>query len=274
MDNLWKIYTSFQKELINRIKNQEISTRDDCFLIEKNDWERFIYNKINPYNLKNNNNIINIQKKVPEFIENFSSALTILKNNNKIKLVKKDLIVYLYEDNNLKYCKTINYYCGNKKLLIEFNENYSCMALLILNPLESFVNNNTYLYTIAFRTLNPLKEIIYKNLLSKESDLNIDIDILNNLKYNNIIITKLNDYKNINGMYPIKECQNINSNNYFKDNNLLTIFIYIFYYEKYLSIYKENTFDENESYFLINPKWLKYYKDNYNYKKLFEELST
>ena len=59
MDNLWKIYTSFQKELINRIENQEISTRDDCFLIEKNDWERFIYNKINPYNLKNNNNIIN-----------------------------------------------------------------------------------------------------------------------------------------------------------------------------------------------------------------------
>jgi len=271
MDNLWKIYISFQKELINRIESQEILARDDCFLIEKNDWERFIYYKINPYD-QNNNNFLNIQKEIPEFIDNISSALTILKNNKNIKLVKKDLIESLYQDNNLKDFKSINYYCGNKKLLIEFNEKYSCMALLILNPLESIVNNNANLYIIAFRTMNHLKETIYKNLLSQEIDLNIDI--LNNLKYNNIIIKKLNNYNNINGIYPIEEHQKNNGCNYFKDDNILIIFIYIFYYEKYLSIYKENIFDENNSYFLINPEWLKYYKDFYNYKKLFEVLKN
>jgi len=112
----------------------------------------------------------------------------------------------------------------------------SCMALLILNPLESIVNNNANLYIIAFRTMNHLKETIYKNLLSQEIDLNIDI--LNNLKYNNIIIKKLNNYNNINGIYPIEEHQKNNGCNYFKDDNILIIFIYIFYYEKYLSFYK------------------------------------
>ena len=146
------------------------------------------------------------------------------------------------------------------------------MALLILNPLESIVNNNSHLYTIAFKTLNHLKQKIYKNLLSQEIDLNNNI--LNNLKYNNITITKLNDYKSIDGMYPIEEHQKNNSNIYFKDDNILTIFIYIFYYEKYLSIYKENSFEENDSYFLINLKWLKYYKDFYNYRKLFETLEN
>ena len=63
MNNLWNIYTSFQKELINKIESQEITARDSCFLIEKNDWEKLIYNKINSFNQNNNNNILNIQKK-------------------------------------------------------------------------------------------------------------------------------------------------------------------------------------------------------------------
>jgi len=252
-NDLWKYYTSFQKELINKIDNHENLSIDECFLIEKNEWERFIYNKINPYN-QNKYNILYIQKKIPKFIENFSSALEILKNNKKIKLVKKDLLAALYHDNIIKCFKSFNFYCGNKKLLIEFNEKYSCMALLILNPLDSIINNNMHLYVIVFRTLNHMKQKLYASLFSQEFDLNYDI--LNNLEYNNIIITKFNDYKNIDGMYPIEESQKIKRNNYFKDNNLLTIFIYIFYYEKYLSIYKENTFDENESYFLINPKCL------------------
>ena len=272
MDNyLWKNYISFQKELINRIQSHEILPRDDCFLIEENDWERFIYNKINPYN-QTKNNILYIHKKV-EFIENISSALKILKNNKKIKLVKKDLIAALYKVNDLIYLKSFNYYCGNNKLLIEFNENYSCMALLILNPLDSIINNSKHLYVIAFRTLNHLKENLYINLLSQEIVLNYDI--LNNLEYNNIIITKFNGFINIDGMYPIEEYQIIRNNNIFKDNNILTIFICIFYYEKYLSIYREKTFDENESYFLINPQWLEYYKDFYNYNnKLFGVLKN
>ena len=44
------------------------------------------------------------------------------------------------------------------------------------------------------------------------------------------------------------------------DEGLLKIFINIFYYEKYLSENKEKVFNNNEQYYLINPKWLKIIK--------------
>ena len=126
---------------------------------------------------------------------------------------------------------------------------------------------------IYFKTLNHLKEDLYLNLLNKEIDLNYDI--LNNLKNNNIIITEFNELNILYNIYPIEENKIIQNNNLnFIIDNILKIFIYIFYYEEYLSIYKENYFNENESYFLINPKWLKDYKDFYNYNKLFELLKN
>jgi hypothetical protein len=83
---LYNNYISFQKQLNYLVQSNDIFCGNDCFLIEKNDWEKYIYNKINPNN-QNNKNILYIQKKIP--IENFSSAFTILKNNKKTKLVKK-----------------------------------------------------------------------------------------------------------------------------------------------------------------------------------------
>ena len=61
-----------------------------------------------------------------------------------------------------------------------------------------------------------------------------------------------------------------------KDFNekLLRIFINIFYYENYLSESKERAFDNNEKYYLINPKWLKMYKNYYNYDDLLKFLKT
>ena len=56
------------------------------------------------------------------------------------------------------------------------------------------------------------------------------------------------------------------------NEGLLKIFIYIFYYEKYLSEKKEKSFDEKEKYCLINPKWLTSFKKYYNYDKLYKAL--
>ena len=267
---LYNNYISFQKQLNYLVQNNDFFGGDDCFLIEKNDWEKLIYSKIDPYN-KYKSNVLNTQNKIPEFIENISSALQILKKNKILKLVKKDLIAAFYQGEGLRNYRSFNYYCGKNKLIIEFNENNSSNVLLILNPLDSIIDNNKYLYVIAFKTFNDLKEDLYINLLNKGIDLTFDI--MNNLQNNNIVLTKFNEFNYVDGMYPIEENPKIQRNNFiFVKENILKIFIYIFYYEKYLSIYKDNFFDEKASYFLINPKWLNDYKDFYNYNKLFEAL--
>ena len=75
---LYNNYISFQKQLNYLIQNNDFFGGDDCFLIEKNDWEKLIYNQIDPYN-KYKSNVLNTQNKIPEFIDNISSALQILK---------------------------------------------------------------------------------------------------------------------------------------------------------------------------------------------------
>ena len=182
---LYKNYISLRKELINLIQNNEIFTRDDCFLIEKNNWEKLIYNKINPYN-KNKSNTFDEENQIPLFIENISSALKILRNNKMLKLVKKDLIAAFYQEEGLRSFKSFNYYCGKNKLIIEFNENNSCNALFILNPLDLIIDNNKYLYVIPFKTFNDLKEDLYINLLNKDIDLNNNI--LKNLQKKIIVL--------------------------------------------------------------------------------------
>ena len=271
-DYLYEKYISLRKELIILIQDNEIFDRDDCFLMEKNNFEKLILNKINTYN-KNKSNILDDQDEIPLFIENISSALKVLKNNEKLKLIKKDLIVALYQDKGLRSFKCFNYYYGKKKLIIEFNENNSSNALLIWNPLDLNIDNNKYLYVIAFKTfnVNDLKKDLYFNLLNKKIDLNNNI--LNNLQNNHIVITKFNELYYVDGMYPIEENPKIQRNNFnFVNENILKILIYIFYYEKYLSINKDNSFDENESYLLINPEWLEDYKDFYNYDELCKDL--
>ena len=239
---LYNNYISFQKQLNYLVQNNDFFSGDDCFLIEKNDWEKLIYSKIDPYN-KYKSNVLNTQNKIPEFIENISSALQILKKNKILKLVKKDLIAAFYQEEGLRDYRSFNYYCGKNKLIIEFNENNSSNVLLILNPLDSIIDNNKYLYVIAFKTFNDLKEDLYINLLNKGIDLTFDI--MNNLQNNNIVLTKFNEFNYVDGMYPIEENPKIQRNNFiFVKENILKIFIYIFYYEKYLSIYKDNFFDE------------------------------
>ena len=75
---LYNNYISFQKQLNYLVQNNDFFGGDNCFLIEKNDWEKLIYNQIDPYN-KYKSNVLNTQNKIPEFIDNISSALQILK---------------------------------------------------------------------------------------------------------------------------------------------------------------------------------------------------
>ena len=58
------------------------------------------------------------------------------------------------------------------------------------------------------------------------------------------------------------------------DREILKVFIYIYYYEKMTG--EKNIFNNEEDFYLINPKWLKRFKEFYSYDKLkkrFDNLS-
>jgi len=269
--NQWKSFIYFQEELKYKIRNDEITAFiNECYLIDDKTYEKYFNNNIELNNTKNDNIDYNFY---PEIIYDISSAIRTLENYKKLKLIRKDIMRSICDLNYLRYYKTINVYCGNNKLIIVFFENLESNALLIVNPIDSIIDNNMYSFIIAFRTLNYLKENIYISLLYNEN-INLNKNLVNILQNNNIIIFKnFDEYiKNINAIYPIKENGIPNNCFNFVIDVILKIFIYIFYYEKTLSISKENFFNENHNYFLINPDWLKTYKDFYDYNNLYKAL--
>jgi hypothetical protein len=267
----WKKFTSIQKEFIHRIQSNEITgSLNEYYLIDDKTFETYFNNTIDP-NYTSNDYID--YRFHPEIIYDISSAIKALKNYKKLKLVKKDLMKSICDLNYLRYYKTVSFYCGNNKLIIEFVGKFTNNALLIVNPLDSIIDNSIYSFVIAFRTLNNCKENLYISLLNNDN-INLNKNVVKNLQNNNIIINKnFDEYiEDINDMFPIEE-NGIPDNCFnFVIDNILKIFIYIFYYEKTLSISKENFFNEDDFYFLINPNWLKRYKNFYDYNKLYKAL--
>ena len=58
-----------------------------------------------------------------------------------------------------------------------------------------------------------------------------------------------------------------------KNDEILKILIYIYYFEKSLLNKKEDIFDENQEYYLINSEWFNELKKCYNYNKLNNSLN-
>ena len=56
------------------------------------------------------------------------------------------------------------------------------------------------------------------------------------------------------------------------DREILKVFIYIYYYEKIAG--EKNIFNNEEDFYLINPKWLKEFKEFYSYDKLKNRLDN
>ena len=272
---------SFEDELFYNIKSSKLTgNTEDCYLMLEEYKDKFLKNNINPYYAYNNNfrgynNNSYFNEIEYRIIENITSALHILKYNKRLRLVPKNYLRRFYHINYLRYFKTVNYYCGFNKLIIEFYGKYSSNALLIVNPLESIIDDNMYSFVLAFRTLNNLRGEVYTYLLEYDYNDILNKDIIDSLKNNNIFISnEFEKYiKNTNNIFPIEK-NGIIQNNYFKfdKDNILNIFIYIFYYEKSLSISKDNFFNEIQDYFLISPYWLKDYKDFYDYSKLYKAL--
>ena len=242
-NNLLKYnYKNFRNELTNSIKKLSISMKsEDCYLVEELKDVTLMDAFDNYDNFKNqlnmNNNVINglDKKNVIVFINDFSSIINCIKNNKKLKLVPKQLIKTLYEENSLKQCNSVKYYTGNNKLIIEYNDNKYNNALLLINPLEENENNKK-IFLISLN--NKDKYTLFKELLNNNDNLNQE---LNN---NNIISIE-------------------------KYLNILKLLIYIYYYEKNLLKNKEE-----EDCYLINCELIKKYKEYYDYSQLYESLNN
>ena len=273
-------YLSFNEKIRNEIQNNEFSyNKINCFLIDSS-WENELANCI--INEDKNKILLNerklddsfnfLPKQEPKFINEASVARNHLKNNNKIKLISRDIIKLVYPDYNLNNNNnSINCYGGNNRLIIEFEENESNLnsIFLIINPIESILQDNNALI-ISLKVPNNNREELYGELLF--INLNMNEKKVENLKDSNVIIDNSQIFSKNNFSFGKNEIIQYNSQNSIK--NILSIFIYIFYFEKSLSLLEENVFNQNQNYYIINIEWLDKFKKYYDYNKIYNILKT
>ena len=275
LKNIKNEYDFFKTRMISTILNRVIPKFiypiEECYLIE----EEFI-NELEYYLSK-----LRLPNKEPIIFNDFKSVINYIKNNKTISLISQKVIEIMGYRNILMNCKTVLCYGGNNKLIIKFKDDIYKKSFLLINPSNKIQIS---------RNIN----IIMNNRIQS-----INENILNNMYHqyiNNRIIISVEEYikKNNNGLNKIPkkptptpnyiQNYNVNSSNNNKNQNmqlpfkenLLSIFIYIFYYEKCLNENnnKINLFNNNEKYYLINPEWFECLKDYYNYANLSNYLQN
>ena len=107
-------YIDFRNNLVESVKYlMEFSS--ECYLINE-DWKKELEERIKLIRKTSNENLnylFSIKKK-PIFINSFSQALIYLKNNINFKLVNKELIEFLYNNNNILKNNNVLYVLGKK----------------------------------------------------------------------------------------------------------------------------------------------------------------
>ena len=289
MELLKKIKTEFsifKEKLLKNINDKpNLKVSEDCCLIENSFIEEFD-------NILKNNDFVNSEiKNGLRIINNFEDAIKHINDGIKIILINKKIIELLGFNNTLNISNIVNYYGGNKKLIIEYKISQENKALLIDNPFNDIeFKSKTYII------INNQSKILYQNLLFEINDLKNNNNIISFKEYimNNYLFLDQNNLNNkiiINDKNEVIKQNNVNKYNansmnknnhsntnkkYLNKNSsqkefkieLLKTFIYIFYYEKSCDEKVQNIFNNNEKYYIINPQWLNNYKNYYNYENL------
>jgi len=261
------VFYGFKQRLINKIKYDYItSNEEECYIINET-WNNKLEKCLNQYEtikeknslnyLLQNNPMIN---KAPEIIPNFTTIISYIYNNNKFELFSKSLLDYSYTINDLNNYNYAKYYAGNNKLIIEFQGNDEDKALLLINPLgKDEIKKKSFIILINNKE-KERKLLLYKDLINLK---NIN-EIFENINYNNSVIP-FENYINNN----VKQ-RTLNIKRDFK-KDILKALISIYYYEKPSDI-NENVFFVDQQYYIINPEWLKAFKEYYNYQNLYNLL--
>ena len=201
-------YHQFKSKIKDEIQQRSVKINyyEKCCLIF-NDFMKEIFKNEN-YNNRYRN-VYFFFSKEPKLINNISKEI-----NEKFEIIKKDLLELIYGDyksayeelykksyyykhyyynndyykiyNIVKKAKTFNYVAGYNKLII-ISENKP--ALLILNPIDSIINNNNYVIGIILKHNNSDLDYdneLYKLLLTGDFDINSSFSNLK-LKKNLIV---------------------------------------------------------------------------------------
>ena len=258
-------YYSFRENINSSSDNK--MTCYECYLIDENWLNEFEY--ILKENKKNKNalmSIIPFPKNNPQILDTFPKAINFLENNKNIYFINASVIDLMYSNNSnidLKNKNTVQIYPRNNIVIIEFKNNENnkniIKSLLLVNALTKDQTNIFIISVKMFGKINIFKKILKDFNINDGIDKNsIDKDCIIPLrKYLNDIINEKNIIKT-----HIK-------------NDLLTFFIYIFYYEKSFkdNIYNyKNVFSDFQNYYLINYEWLNQVKKYYNYDDLYNLL--
>ena len=292
-------YSQFKSKIKDEIQQRSVKINyyEKCCLIF-NDFMKEIFKNEN-YNNRYRN-VYFFSSKEPKLINNISKEI-----NEKFEIIKKDLLDlinsknifyefkleknvygdyksayeelykksyyykhhYYYNDyykiyNLVKKAKTFNYVAGYNKLII-ISENKS--ALLILNPIDSIINNNNYVIGIILKHNN--SDLDYDNELYKlllTGNLNINNDITNLKLKKNLIVDESENNEELKNI--LEKIKTYKRKILLKKNRIL-IFVNLYYYEKNLrQTEKDKAFKEYEDYYLINNDWLNKYKLDNNYE--------
>jgi len=194
--------------------------------------------------------IIPFPKTIPQILDTFPKAISFLENNKNIYFINTCVIELMYSNDyniDLKDKNTVQIYPRYNNVIIEFKKNENnenkIKSLLLVNALTK---EQTSIFIINVKMFGKIK--IFKKILN-------DFKINNEIGQNSI---------DRNCIIPIKEYLDgiINEKNIIKAHikkDLLTFFIYIFYYEK---SYKDNKYNyknvlsDFQNYYLINYEWL------------------
>ena len=162
-DYLYEYLKSFfdsQENFILKIMSSNLFKSDQYYLVEES-WIKKL--EENEAIIKNKQKDLLTQITFPDqnpiFINDFSSAINLLKNNKKFRLISKSLIEKIYKDTDLKNNSSVLVYASNDKIILDFQEEKEDKALLIF-----FKSNelNELIYIIY------KNEQLYKNLLNEK----------------------------------------------------------------------------------------------------------
>jgi hypothetical protein len=239
-------YNYFKEKMISAIKNPQIPKFiypfEECYLIDEayiKELEYYLSRNIYP-------------NKEPIIINDFNTVINYINNNKTISLISKRIIGIIGYKNILMNYKTVLCYGGNNKLIIKFKEdrdNKSFLLFCFSNEIQ--ISRNIYI--IMNNKIQSLYESIFNNVYGQYINNKIIVPFEEYQNNNKILANQYNPTPQYNqGYNAYSNNNNVNKNRQLSfQENLLSIFIYIFYYEKFLheNYNGINLFNNNEKYY-------------------------
>ena len=134
-------FNGFKNRLINNIKDNIDNNRsiigEDCYIVNEiwnNKLEKCFNQCTNNEERNKSKDLLEFYSLIndgPKIIPNSTTIISLINDNNKFKLLSKNIFEFLYQKYDLSDCNYAKYFAGNNKLIIEFQGKDEDKALLL-----------------------------------------------------------------------------------------------------------------------------------------------